>query len=286
MARGRSCLTTTNLLRHSLSGLLEGELAVATDANEDVIALAKPTLEHSERERILNEPLNRSLQRTRAKRGIVPFLRDETARLRGELDRHLSLREQLLETTELEIDNSIELLHAQRTEDDDVVDAVEELRLEHAPQFRRHDRLDFRPVSRAALEDEAAADVRRHDDDRVPEVDGPPLRVGESAVIEDLQQDVEHIGMRFLDLVEQDHRVRTPTDGLGELPALLVPDIAWRRADEPRDRVLLHVLRHVNPDHRVLVVEQKLGERARRLRLPHSRWTEEDERANRPVGIL
>ena len=58
---------------------------------------------------------------------------------------------------------------------------------------------------------------------------------------------------------------------LGELPALLVPDVPRRRPDHPRHRVLLHVFRHVEPHHRALVVEQELGERARRLGLARRR---------------
>jgi hypothetical protein len=50
--------------------------------------------------------------------------------------------------------------------------------------------------------------------------------------------------------------------------------------------VLLHVLRHVDPNHRLLVVEQELGEGARGLRLADARGAEEDERPDRPVGIL
>ena len=131
-----------------------------------------------------------------------------------------------------------------------------------------------------------AADVRRHDDDGVAEVHRAALRVREPAVVEDLQQDVEHVRMRLLDLVEQDDRVRAAAHRLGELPAFLVADVARRRADEPRDGVLLHVLGHVDAHHRVLVVEQELGERARRLRLADAGGAEEDERADRAVRIL
>ena len=136
------------------------------------------------------------------------------------------------------------------------------------------------------LEDERRADVRRHDDDGVPEVHRAPLRIGEAPVVENLQQDVEHVRMRLLDLVEQHHRVRAAAHRLGELAALLVADVARRRADQPRDGVLLHVLRHVDAHHRLLVVEQELGERARRLGLSHARGAEEDERADGPIRIL
>ena len=55
--------------------------------------------------------------------------------------------------------------------------------------------------------------------------------------------------------------------GFGQLAGLVVADVSGRRADHPRHRVLLLVLGHVDPDHRLLVVEQELGERARQLGL-------------------
>ena len=121
---------------------------------------------------------------------------------------------------------------------------------------------------------------------RVPEVDRAALRVGEPAVVENLQQDVEHVRVRLLDLVEEHDGVRPAAHRLGELAALFVSDVARRRADQPRDGVLLHVLGHVDAHHRVLVVEQEFGERARRLRLSDAGRSEEDERADRPIRIL
>ena len=102
---------------------------------------------------------------------------------------------------------------------------------------------------------------------RVLEVDRPALAVGQPPVVEQLQHHVQHFGMRLLDLVEEHDRVRPPADGFGELAGLLVADVSRRRADQPRDRVLLLVLRHVDADHRLLVVEQELGERAGQLGL-------------------
>ena len=136
------------------------------------------------------------------------------------------------------------------------------------------------------LGDELAAEVRRHDDDDVLEVDRAPLAVGQAAVVEQLQQHVEHLGMRLLDLVEQHDRVGPPPDRLGELAGLVVADVSGRRADHPRDGVLLLVLRHVDPDHRVLVVEQEFGERARQLGLADAGRAQEDEAAERPIRIL
>src|SRR5262249_28817532 len=197
---------------------------------------------------------------------------------------------------EHQVDDLEDLLLRELREDDHLVDAVQELGAEDLLQVAHDARLHVlvgeallvREVEaeRDVLRDRGRADVRRHDHDHVPEVDLAPLRVGQLPVLEDLQQDVEAIGVRFLDLVEEDDRVRLAPHGLGELAALVVADVAGRRADEPRDRVLLHVLGHVDLDHRVLVAEQELGERAGELGLADAGRPEEDERAGRPLRVL
>ena len=161
-----------------------------------------------------------------------------------------------------------DLVARQRLEDDDLVDPVHELGPEVLEQLRLR------------------ADVRGHDHDRVAEVDRPALAVGQPSVVEQLQEDVEDVGVGLLDLVEQDHAVRPAPHRLGQLPALVVADVAGRRADEARDGVLLHVLRHVEPHDRALVVEHELGERLRELGLADAGRAEEDERADRAVRIL
>ena len=138
-------------------------------------------------------------------------------------------------------------------------------------------------VAAAVAENRRAADVRGHDDDRVLEVDGASLAVGQPAVVEDLQQDVEHVVVRLLDLVEQDDAVRPAPHRFGELAALFVADVAGRGADQARDGVLLHVLGHVDADHGVLVVEQALGQRAADLGLADAGGAEKDERTDRTI---
>ena len=117
------------------------------------------------------------------------------------------------------------------------------------------------------------------------EIDRPALRVGQPAVVEDLKQDVEDVGMRLLDFVEEEHRVRPAPHLLGELARLLVADIAGRGADEPRDRMSLLELAHVETDHQALVAEEDLGERPRELGLADSGRAEEEEASDRPVRV-
>ena len=51
------------------------------------------------------------------------------------------------------------------------------------------------------------------------------LAVCDDAVVEDLQEDVEHVAVRLLDLVEEDDAVRPPPDRLRQLPALVVAHV-------------------------------------------------------------
>ena len=91
--------------------------------------------------------------------------------------------------------------------------------------------------------------------------------------------------MRLLDLVEQDDRVRATANRLGELTALLVADVPGRCADEAAHRVLVVELAHVEAQHRALVVEEELGERARELGLAYAGRAEEEEAADRAVLV-
>ena len=94
----------------------------------------------------------------------------------------------------------------------------------------------------AALDDVSGADVRSHDQDRILEIDHPAVVVGNATVVENLQQNVEDIGVSLLDLIEQDDAVRLVANSLGKRAAILVTHISRRRADEAADRELLHVL--------------------------------------------
>src|SRR5438128_3607535 len=67
----------------------ERELPVRSYPDLDGIALDEFPLENRHRQRILKQPLYRSLERTRAERGIVTFSRDHLSRLRSQLDLEL-----------------------------------------------------------------------------------------------------------------------------------------------------------------------------------------------------
>ena len=91
--------------------------------------------------------------------------------------------------------------------------------------------------------------------------------------------------MRLLYLIEQNDRVGVAAYLLCELTAVVEADIAGRRADHLRYRVLFHILAHVNSYHGVLVAEQCSGKSLAELCLTNTGRTEEDERAHRSARV-
>ena len=136
------------------------------------------------------------------------------------------------------------------------------------------------------MQDALAADVRRHDDDRVLEIDGAALAIGEPAIVEHLQQHVEDVVMGLLDLVEQDHAIGPAANRFGELAPFLEADVAGRGAEQAGHGVLLLIFRHVDADHGLFVVEEELGQGAGQFGFADAGRAQKDERADGPLRIL
>src|SRR5215211_3243236 len=242
---------------------------------------------------VFDHALQHALQGASPECGVVALVGELVEGLVGELDRYVALDELLAEA--LYLDDVAHVLALELVEDDDLVDPVEELGAEDLAQLARDPALHLlvgetgvvgAEAQRLGLVDRLRPDVGGHDQDHVLEVHGAALRVRELPVFQYLQHDVEDVRVGLLDLVEENDAVGTTPHLLRELAALVVADVAGRRTDETRDRVALHVLGHVEPDHGVLVAEEVLGQSPRKLGLADPGRTEEDERAARTIGVL
>src|SRR5262245_39809301 len=241
--------------------------------------------EEFHRKRVLDHVLNGAFQRARAVDGVEALARQKLFGRFVERESDLALFNHAAQRFELNFDDPAQLLDPEALENDHVVDAVEEFRLELRAKLVHHPRAHHFLVALPLL-NVARPDVRSHDDDGVLEIHRAPLSVGQPPVVQDLQQDVEDVGMRLLDLVEEDDRIRPAANRLGQMAALVVAYVARRRADQPRDRMLLHELRHVEPHHRALVVEEEFGQRPRGFGLAHAGRAQKDERADRALRVL
>ena len=186
------------------------------------------------RERILDGALDHTLQRPRAIGWIVTAVREPSSRLGIEVERDLAILQELLKPLQLNIDNRAHLFAPQAVEEQDIVDAVQKF----GPEMRAHhghdlvaDDVDIL-AERLRLEI-LRAEIRRHDDDRVAEIDGAALAVRQAPVIQNLQKHIEDVWMRFLDLVEKHDLIGATANKFRERPAFLITDITGRRADEP-----------------------------------------------------
>ena len=192
-----------------------------------------------------------SLPSGRAPKALVVAAHGQPfAGLRRERDGDVAIRQLGFELEDELVDDHLDDLLAEASERDRRIETVAEFGREQAL-----DRLFILVFALAAAEADRllrsirCAGVRGHDEDHVPEVDLLAVRVGQRAVVHHLQEDVEQIRVRLLDLVEQEHAVRMLVDAVGQQAALVEADIARRRADETRDRVALHVFRHVEAQH-------------------------------------
>ncbi len=108
------------------------------------------------------------------------------------------------------------------------------------------------------------------------------MMIGQLAIVHHLKQDVEQIGMRLFDLVEQQHAMRLLVDRIGQQPTLIVANIARRSADQATDRMAFHIFGHVETLQRDAKYRGKLP---RYLSLADTGRAGEQVVADRLVGI-
>ena len=128
--------------------------------------------------------------------------------------------------------------------------------------------------------------VRGHNDDGVAEIHRAALTVGQSAVIQHLQQHIKHIRVRFFNLIQQDNAIRTAAYRLGQLATLIMANIPGRCTNQPCHGVFLHIFAHIQPHHSIITAKKCIGQRLGKLGFAHTRRPHKDERTNGALGIL
>ena len=256
-----------------------------------MITLADTATQHLARQRGFQLAADQPLELTRAELGLVAFLREVVDQGLIEGQRHALAGGVAGHTIKLQADDMADLLLAQRMEDDDLVDAVDELGAEVSAQHVHHlglGLLVFLAGGATGLQptlDDVRAQVRGGDDDGIGEIHHPALAVGEPPVVEHLQQDVVDVGVRFFDLIEQQHAVGLATHLLGELAALVIAHITRRRAHQACHGMAFPVLGHVDAQQRTFIAIDGLGQRLGELGLAHAGRAKEQESRHRLVAF-
>src|SRR6266446_5568890 len=203
---------------------------------------------------------------------------------------HLPVNQRVVQLAHQQIDDAKQIFVAERIKNNHFVQPVQKLRVERPLYFVHHHifhallpgfiRAGLEAHRRALLQ-MTRAEIGRHDDDGVPEIHGIAEPVGQLTVFKHLQQYIEDVRMRFLDFIQQDDRVRRPADAFRQLTAFFVAHVPRRRADQLRDGVLLHELRHIEADQRLLRTKQKLRQAASNFGFADAGRPEEKEAAHR-----
>ena len=144
-----------------------------------------------------------------------------------------------------QIDDLDDLILSQRREYDDLIDTVEEFRTEVLLRLILN-LLFHIGINSAVLTDPVDQIV---DHDGILEVHSSSLVVGQTTIVQQLQQDVEHVRMSLFDFIEQYNAVRLPPYGFRQLTAFIIANISRRRSDKSGDGVFLHVFGHIDTDH-------------------------------------
>src|SRR5690606_23612505 len=136
-------------------------------------------------ERIFDVLLDCTTQRAGTEVGVGPFLDEELLGVVGQLQRQAVVDQALAHLVQLKFDDVLEVIAAERAEDDDVIETADEFRAEEALKLL-HERvlhllvrlIIFRALAagpqaerRHAALDEVRANVAGHDHDDVAEVD-------------------------------------------------------------------------------------------------------------------
>ena len=172
---------------------------------------------------VLDIVLDSSFQRTSAKLHIVALRRHKLLRLVTQVYVIANLFDAIVESLQFHVDDPLDSLQIELVEGDDFVETVQELRRELLRERFLHDvarmLLVFLVQSqcRAVASTEAYTSseilqltrscIRSHDNHGVAEIHESAVTVSQSSFIEHLQQEVEHIAVSLLDLVEQHDRV-------------------------------------------------------------------------------
>src|SRR5262245_19639645 len=259
-----------------------------------ILPITHLALQDSPAERRLDLSLNRAFERSCAVIRVITRVHQVLFGGAGQLELNVALGESMAKSIELNLHNLLQVFLRERVEDDDFIHAVEKLRPEVIPHLSEnrffHSFVAFtleRPaILPLVFEDAIAPDIRGHDDNRVLEIDHPSLPICQPPVVEDLKQYVEDIVVSLLDLIKEDHRVGTSSYRFGQLPALLITDIAGWSSDQTGDRVLLLVFGHIDPDHCVFVIEQKFCQRPGQFGLSDTGRAEEDKTADGSIWVF
>ncbi len=129
--------------------------------------------------------------------------------------------------------------------------------------------------------------VGGHDDDRITEIDFSATAIRQETLIKNLQEEIEHIGVRLLDLIQENHGVGIIAHLVSQnSPALGAHDSPGHADEFVHGNGGVPVLGHVQAHHLLFIPEKKFGQGFGQFCLAHARRAKEKEYAVGPFEIF
>lgn len=138
----------------------------------------------------------------------------------------------------------------------DIIDTIEEFRTEGLLYHLCDLMFDLLSNLATILEQYFSTDITCHDNDGIGEINRTALTIRQPAVVQYLQENVEHTLMSLFDFIEKNDTVGISSNLFRELTAFLVANIARRSTNQARNRVLFHVFAHINTNHVLIRIKQ------------------------------
>ena len=163
------------------------------NVRQEPIAFLELSVEQPPGQWILKQPLDRTLERPGAVDGVEPLPGQVLPYAIGDREVQLPRGQPPLEVPQLDPHDLLDLREAQAMEDHRLIDPVEELGAKGGLQKFANLFPDLDIVQ--LLLNVLAAEVGRHDDDGVLEIHRAPVAIGQPPLVQDLEEDVEDLGM-------------------------------------------------------------------------------------------
>ena len=157
-----------------------------------------------------NEALQSTFDRTGTKLRVVSLAGDIVDSVVGYTQVHTIGEQHLVYRSNLQAHNITYLLFIKRLEHDNLVNTIQELGTDSLAQHL-HNLISggvLVDTFLLVLTDELASEVGGEDNQGILEINRPPFVVGQTPVVQYLQEDIEYIGVRFLYLVKEHYAVR------------------------------------------------------------------------------
>src|SRR5690625_897303 len=155
------------------------------------IAVADLASEQLASELVTNGLLNQATQRTSTIIWVVAALGEPVLGREINIEFQTALLQTRRQALQLDIDDALKQFSRQWFKDNHVIKTVNKLRLE----CLLHCCHDLLAVT-------TGTKIRGQNDNRIAEIDGAALAIGQAAIVKHLQQDIEDLRAGFLDFIE------------------------------------------------------------------------------------